>query len=186
MYSEAMADVDQELLRQGLGGDAAAFSAVYRARQSAVFRFALQMTGDESVAEDTTQETFLALLDGRAKFDATRGSLPSFLYGVARNILLRRLERDGRHTELDDDWPGGGDALEDLTRAESVERVREAVLSLPVVYREAVVLCDLGEASYDDAAAAIGCPVGTVRSRLSRARAMLAKKLEPRGNYVRG
>jgi RNA polymerase sigma-70 factor (ECF subfamily) len=66
-----------------------------------------------------------------------------------------------------------------LTRRESIDEVRRAVLSLPPVYREAVVLCDLGDASYEDAALALGCPVGTVRSRLSRARAMLAKKLTP-------
>ena len=69
------------------------------------------------------------------------------------------------------------DPLGDLERAEGVERLRRMVLSLPVQYREAVVLCDLQELSYADAAAAMGCNVGTVRSRLHRARELLAAKL---------
>jgi predicted DNA-binding protein (UPF0251 family) len=69
------------------------------------------------------------------------------------------------------------DALGDLTRAESIQALRDAVSSLPVRYREAVVVCDLEEMSYRDAAAALGCAVGTVRSRLHRGRALLAVKL---------
>ena len=69
------------------------------------------------------------------------------------------------------------DTLGDLTRAESIDALRQAVLTLPVRYREAVVLCDLQEMSYADAAVALGCAVGTVRSRLHRGRALLALKL---------
>jgi RNA polymerase sigma-70 factor (ECF subfamily) len=69
------------------------------------------------------------------------------------------------------------DPLAGLLRAERIENLRRAVHALPVVYREAVVLCDLEEMSYGDAAAALGCPVGTVRSRLHRARAILAVRL---------
>jgi RNA polymerase sigma-70 factor (ECF subfamily) len=76
-----------------------------------------------------------------------------------------------------EEFAGDEDVLGDLTRRESIDEVRRAVLSLPPLYREAVVLCELGEATYEDAAFALGCPVGTVRSRLNRARALLAKKL---------
>ena len=79
-----------------------------------------------------------------------------------------------------------GSLLDDLARRETVEQVRCAVLSLPPVYREAVVLCDLEEASYEEAAVALDCPVGTVRSRLSRARAMLAEKLAKKLGRARG
>ena len=78
------------------------------------------------------------------------------------------------------------DPLGDLTRAESIEALREAVLTLPVRYREAVVLCDLQEMTYADAAAAIGCAVGTVRSRLHRGRALLAVKLAASARTVAG
>jgi RNA polymerase sigma-70 factor (ECF subfamily) len=102
----------------------------------------------------------------------------AFLYGIARNLVLRRLDRSMfAEIEVTEDFAGPEDLLEDLTRRESIERVRQAVLSLPPVFREVVVLCDLQDTSYEDAGLALDCPVGTVRSRLSRGRAMLARKL---------
>ena len=90
----------------------------------------------------------------------------------------RRLDRrPGAEMEITEECAGPEDLLEDLTRRESIEQVRQAVLSLPPVFREVVVLCDLQDSSYEEAAAALDCPVGTVRSRLSRGRAMLARKL---------
>lgn len=162
-----------------LAGDEDAFTTLYRRRQAPVYRFALQMTGNIVVAEDVTQEVFMALLEHARRFDPQRGTVASFLYGIARNLVLRRLERD-RGTESDAeiaDFAGEDDVLGDLTRQETVEQVRRAVLSLPPVYREVVVLCDLQDASYEDAAAALDCPVGTVRSRLNRGRGLLAQKL---------
>jgi RNA polymerase sigma-70 factor (ECF subfamily) len=156
-----------------LSGDEDAFTALYRRRQGPVYRFALQMTGSPVIAEDVTQEVFLALLSQTAKYDESRGSLASFLYGVARNLVLRRIEKVEEIQEV----AASDDILHDLTRQETIEQVRRAVLSLPPVYREAVVLCDLQDTSYEEAAAALDCPVGTVRSRLSRGRSILAQKL---------
>lgn len=172
---------DEKLLESVLRGDEESFTALYRRRSGPVYRFALHMSGDAAVSEDVTQEVFLALLENGKRFDESRGTLLSFLYGIARNRVLRRLE-----TKRPEDWQIAGetaaddDVLDDLTRRETVEQVRRAVLSLPPLYREAVVLCDLESASYEEAAAALDCPVGTVRSRLSRGRAMLAQKLEMR------
>jgi RNA polymerase sigma-70 factor (ECF subfamily) len=159
-------------------GDEEAFTTLYRQRQGAIYRFALQMTGNVVIAEDVTQEVFMALLNKTAKFDAARGTLASFLYGIARNMVLRRLEKTA---ELED-YAGTDDLLEDLTRRETIENVRRAVLSLPTTYREAVVLCDLQDTSYEEAALALDCPVGTVRSRLNRGRSMLAQKLAVRSS----
>jgi len=173
---------DYDLLTQMLAGDEAAFTALYRRRQGAVYRFALQMTGNVVIAEDVTQDVFMELIQNGRRFDPSRGALASFLYGVARNFVLRRLERDraaNSDVELED-RAAGDDVLGDLTRQETIEQVRRAVLSLPAVYREAVVLCDLQDVSYDDAAAALDCPVGTVRSRLNRGRGLLAQKLRAR------
>jgi RNA polymerase sigma-70 factor (ECF subfamily) len=167
---------DHDLLRRMLSGDEAAFTALYRLRQGAVYRFALQMTGSVAVAEDVTQEVFMALIEHGKRFDPTRGTLPSFLYGIARNMVLRRPEKE-RVTEAIEDCAGDVDLLRDLTRQETIDQVRRAVLSLPPAYREAVVLCDLQDVSYQDAAVALDCPVGTVRSRLNRGRSMVAKKL---------
>ncbi len=166
---------DEELLGAARGGDEAAFTALYRRRQGAVYRFALHVSGDAAVSEDVTQEVFLALLEGGGRFDPSRGSLLSFLYGIARNLVLRRA--GNRAVENTEEVATDEDVLDDLTRRETIETVRSAVLSLPAQYREAVVLCDLENASYEDAAAALDCPLGTVRSRLSRGRAMLAQKL---------
>ena len=173
---------DAALLEQALTGAEDAFTALYRRRQGPVYRFALQMTGSTAIAEDVTQETFLALILHGTRYDESRGTVASFLYGIARNFVLRRLDRrPGADLELMgevlEEYAGPDDLLENLTRRESIEQVRQAVLSLPPVFREVVVLCDLQDSSYEEAAVVLDCPVGTVRSRLSRGRAMLARKL---------
>ncbi len=160
-----------------LRGDEDAFTALYRRRHAPVYRFALQMTGNVVIAEDVTQEVFMNLIEHGKRFDPTKGALSSFLYGIARNLVLRRLEKDRNAEPVPDDYAAEEDILADLTRRESIDQVRRAVLSLPPAYREAVVLCDLQDVSYQDAAEALDCPVGTVRSRLNRGRAMLAQKL---------
>lgn len=173
-----MIPTDAALLEQALTGAEDAFTALYRRRHGGVYRFALQMTGSTAIAEDVTQEAFLALLLHGTRYDEARGTVASFLYGIARNLVMRRLDRRSRaDVEITEECAGQEDLLEDLTRRESIEQVRQAVLSLPPVFREVIVLCDLQDASYEDAAAALDCPVGTVRSRLSRGRAMLGKKL---------
>ena len=169
---------DEELLLRLQAGDQLAFTLLYRRRQGANYRFALHMTGSLAVAEDVTQEVFLALLTGRLRFDAARGPLAPFLFGVARNRILKRLRRV-KEVYADEDCSIDDDLLGNLVRREAVEQVRRAVLTLPPVYREVVVLCDLEESSYEDAAMVLECPVGTVRSRLNRGRTMLAQKLRP-------
>ena len=96
-----MADVT--LLRRMSAGDEEAFTALYRRRQGGIYRFALQMSGSEAIAEDVTQEVFLLLIREETAYDPSRGSLQGFLYGVARNHVLRALERnreasDGRRS----------------------------------------------------------------------------------------
>jgi RNA polymerase sigma-70 factor (ECF subfamily) len=170
---------DEKLLEQALAGHESSFARLYRSRQSAVYRFALHMCGEAAVAEDVTQEVFLVLIENGRRYDPSRGTLLSFLYGIARNLVLRRIEKDrlAEPEAVVEEFATEEDVLGDLTRRETIEAVRRAVLSLPAVYREAVVLCDLESASYEEAAAALDCAVGTVRSRLSRGRAMLEQKL---------
>ena len=179
---------DSELLRLMLAGDEEALGLLYRRRQGGIYRFALQMSGSKSIAEDVTQEVFLFLMRDGHVFDPARGSLSAFLFGVARNHVLRRLRVEQLLSPLgdesDDDVPlvhATSDLcpLEDLTRAETIESVRKAVLSLPSKYREVVVLCELQDISYGETAEILGCAIGTVRSRLHRARALLLDKLRP-------
>jgi RNA polymerase sigma-70 factor, ECF subfamily len=175
---------DDELLRLMRAGDERAFLLLYQGRGGAIYRFALRMTGSEAIAEDVTQDVFMSLINDMARFDAARGSLTSYLFGIARNQVLRRIEKDRFITPIVDDQAeanlvSSSDPLSDLTRRETIEAVRQAVLALPVHYREVVVLCDLHEMSYAEAAEALGCALGTVRSRLHRARALLVEKLRP-------
>ncbi|HEU0184833.1 MAG TPA: RNA polymerase sigma factor [Blastocatellia bacterium] len=181
---------DDELLALLRAGDEGAFLTLYRRRQGGIYRFALRMSGSETVAEDVTQEVFMTLAQGNGSYDSSRGSFSAYLYGVARNQVLRRLEKDrflspiheheeeeGRESPTPESLMTLNDPLGDLTRKEMIASVRQAVLALPAHYREAVVLCDLHEMSYAEASAALGCAVGTVRSRLSRGRALLVEKL---------
>ena len=179
---------DSELLRSMLAGDEEALALLYRRRQGAVYRFALQMSGSKTVAEDVTQEVFLFLMREGHVFDPEKGSVSAFLLGVARNYVLRRLRVEQQLTPLGDDFDDDVPVLhastdicplEDLTRAETIESVRRAVLSLPSKYREVVVLCELQDISYGETAEILGCAIGTVRSRLHRARALLLAKLRP-------
>ena len=186
MLSDQVEDV--ALIGRVAAGDAEAFAELFRRRHGQIYRFALHMTASPSIAEDVTQDVFLAVMSDAARYDARAGraSVAAWLCGIARNHVRRRAERDRRLQPLDDGGEDEGvdgvlaveaDALGDLTRAESIQALRDAVSSLPVRYREAVVVCDLEEMSYRDAAAALGCAVGTVRSRLHRGRALLAVKL---------
>ena len=177
---------DSELLRLMLAGDEEALTLLYRRRQAGIYRFALQMCGLPAVAEDITQEVFMFLMrEGRA-FDPARGSVNAYLMGVARNYVLRRLHGEQFLIPLldesdEDSVPvqSGSEEgpLDDLTRAETIEAVRRAVLSLPDRYREVVVLCELQDMSYVEAAEILGCAIGTIRSRLHRARTLLVEKL---------
>jgi len=183
-----MTPSDEELLRLMRAGDEDAFTTLYRRRQGGLYRFALQMSGSETLAEDVTQEVFMVLMREQDHYDAARGSLQGYLYGIARNHVLRRLERDKPFVQIADEAEETGsattdrylaqaDPLGELLQSEMVDSVRQAVLALPSHYREVVVLCDLHEMSYVEAAAALSCAVGTVRSRLHRARSLLIEKL---------
>jgi RNA polymerase sigma-70 factor, ECF subfamily len=194
----AMVLNDDVLVRRMLAGDEDAFTLLYRTRHPAIYRFALHMSANPSVAEDVTQEVFMTLIRDPGRFDPARGTLGGYLYGIARNHLRKRWEQDRHSVPLADDAeslgrnqghvaaPANGNgnghgAIQDshdlLTSLETIERVRQAIGTLPENYREVVVLCELEEMSYEEAAAALECPVGTIRSRLHRARTLLLEKL---------
>lgn len=176
---------DDDLLRMMRAGDEQAFVTLYRRRNGAVYRFALQMSGSPAAAEEVTQETFMVLIQEARHYNPARGPLASYLFGVARNLVLRHLGRNRSNLpealdELNDTLAESAertDVLAALTQREQIESVRRAVLSLPADYREVVVLCDLQEMSYADAAQTLGCALGTVRSRLHRGRGLLLEKM---------
>jgi RNA polymerase sigma-70 factor (ECF subfamily) len=175
---------DEELFERAQAGEEEAFTCLYRRRQAGVYRFALRMSGSAAIAEDVTQEVFLALLREGRRYSPKRGSVAGYLLGISRNQVLRRLERDGPQaaaTPSDEPVSSAKGPLDELARDQSIQAIRSAVLGLPARYREVVALCDLEEMRYEEAAAALGCAVGTVRSRLHRAHGLLARKLCQRG-----
>jgi RNA polymerase sigma-70 factor, ECF subfamily len=198
--AESVETRDLELLRRLTAGDEAAFSEFYQRHQGGLYRYAMHMSGSPQSAADVVQETFLTLVRYAKNYDEKKGAPAAFLFGIARNHLRKLQEREGRYAPLSDDLGrtlsvndlhrGNGNGhyaaktgqqadmiLEDLEQAQTVKLLREAILTLPEHYREPVTLCDLEGKSYGEAAVLLDCPVGTVRSRLNRARSMLLDKL---------
>ena len=183
-------------------GDEDAFLEFYRRHQGGVYRYAVHMTGRPVAAADVVQETFLTLIRQAGKFDEEKGAPGAFLYGIARNHVRKLHEKESRYVALGDEtdhgsmWKGPGvnhngngrflakpceteTVLDGLERAEAIQRLRDAVLTLPEHYREPITLCDLEGKSYGEVSRLLACPVGTVRSRLNRARSILLEKLRP-------
>lgn len=181
-------ETDIQLFQLASAGDEAAFVAFYRRWQGSIYRFSLRLSNSISIAEDVTQEVFLALMGGASGFDPSLGLFSSYIYGIARNHILRRMTRERIFERIVDDaederqglqnaWGPSSDPLGDLTRKEMIDSLHRALATLPLRYREVVVLYELQELSYADAARVIGCPEGTIRSRLHRARILLLEKL---------
>jgi len=183
---------DSDLLRWALDGNESAFLFLYEKLKSGIFRYAYYMMSSKLAAEDVTQEVFISLLREGGNYRAELGDVGAFAFGIARN-LVRRMERRERPYQA---LPGDH-AIENLSRtliseaealpgrmirAQLSTRVQAAVASLPDHYRQAVVLCDLCEIPYAEAAARLHCAVGTIRSRLNRAHVLLAQKLKPLRN----
>lgn len=191
--TEANAANDVDDLRACAHGDTVAVSRLYRRHARAVYRFAWLCSGDDGAAADIVQDTFLALLDGPAGgrgFDPARGSVAAYLCGIARHLAQRRW-RD-RHVATEDidgvidAQADGGDLSvpplpqDALERARAVQSLHAGIRALPSYYREVLVLVELQEMSYADAAHVTGVELGTVRSRLARAKRQLATWLAQR------
>ncbi|MCC6538790.1 MAG: RNA polymerase sigma factor [Bryobacterales bacterium] len=161
----------------------AEFRTIFEAHQDAVYRFAWRMTGAAGTAEDVAQETFLVLWRAPERYDPARGTVRAFLLGVARNLVLKRWHAEGRWTSLDD----SEDAVAPVPPADwqTAEKVGFAVQTLAPLQREAVVLVEYEGLTLEEAARAVGADVGTVKSRLHRARENLRRMLAPlRGGGV--
>ena len=184
---------DRTLITASIAGDHQAFTTLYRRHGGAVYRFALLWSGTSSVASDVAQETFIHLHTRGADFDASRGELRPWLLGIARNLVRRQMSARHLETPTDFDASDGllphsaaidpsprSDPLAALLGDEANRELHRLIRRLPPPYRDALVLVDLQENSYADAAAICGCEIGTIRSRLSRARALLGRALSAR------
>jgi RNA polymerase sigma-70 factor (ECF subfamily) len=174
---------DALLLDRARRGDEGAFAELFSRHQRAIFRYAVYMCGVDA-ADDVVQDTFMTVLLKPGRYDASKGAVVSYLMGTARHLMLRRLSRSRSFSmeEFKEDSRVEGaiereTPLHDFARREAIETVRAAVQSLPAAHREVIVLCELEEMDYAEAAHVLQCPLGTVRSRLNRARALLSRKL---------
>lgn len=183
MSADPRAGTDPDLLAATLAGDEAAFLELYRRHHERVFRFAYRMTGSPDVARDVTQACFVGLLQAPSRYDARRASLGTYLCAAARNVSLRYASRAWRERPL----PGTGerpgrepDPEQRLLAEERARLVRAAVLSLPPLHREVLILAEYEELELGVIAAIVGAEVGAVKVRLHRARRRLRAALETR------
>ena len=168
---------DAVLAKRLAGGDRRSLAPLYRRHKGLVYRFALLWTGSAATAADVTQDVFLHLLERARDFDAARGALPAWLVGIARNFARRRTAVPD-DPSIDDDEPDTAPALdEQLAGKRGIESLRKAIAELPPRYRDVLVLVEIAERSYAEAALICGCELNTVRSRLFRARALLVRRL---------
>ena len=176
------------LLARMKKGDEDAFTELYRRHRDAVYRLAMLYSGSTAHAADVTQETFVHFITQPHQYDPMRGTLAAWLCGIARNMARRAVsgredatdpevladDTSPHESHIDRDTP-----LEKILKGETAEQVRRAVAQLKPHYGDILILCELSELSYAEAAQVAGIDIGTVRSRLSRARAQLAQRLAP-------
>lgn len=153
------------------------FRTAFEQHKDAVYRFAWRMTGSEAAAEDIAQEVFVALLAQPEQYDPGRGPLRGFLLGIARNLALKNWREQHRWVDLD------GEEMEaspsPVERLDASQAVGAAVRALPLLQREALILAEYEELSLEEIAQAVDAEVGTVKSRLHRARENLRRALAP-------
>lgn len=185
-------DIDYSLLRQMRDGDVAAFQRLYQRHQGPIYRYALMRCGQSALAADVVQDVFMGLLTRSYRYDAGLGNLQNFLFGVARNLLLKQDQTQRRHQQLpgqDHDDENEEEVLisetaeptDAIFSQQLTEHVRQAVAVLRPHYRDVIILYELQELSYAEIAVICGIDIGTVRSRLSRARAAILQYSERMG-----
>ncbi len=178
--------IETELVKKAMAGDASAFNEVYLLFRDSVYSFVYRMLGESSAAEDITQETFVFLIEHPEKYLQERGSLPAFLYGVARNRIMHHLRKHGKvletsveeidnYCEQKDEM--ARDPLRVLLDEEFMTKVEESLAVLPPLQREAIILRELQELSYEEIAKISGENINTVKVRVYRARRTLASLL---------
>jgi RNA polymerase sigma-70 factor (ECF subfamily) len=181
--------MEQSLRARVRAGDPDAFGALFDEHARAVYNHAFRLTGDWAVAEDVVSLTFLEAWRHRGKVEPDGGSLLPWLLGIAVNASRNLARTARRHrAAMSRLWPAPPvqDFAEELAgRIDDTARLREvgtALLTLRRSEREVIALCVWSGLDYASAATALGVPVGTVRSRMSRARAKL-RKLATTGDH---
>jgi RNA polymerase sigma-70 factor, ECF subfamily len=183
-----------QIVRRCMDGDSGAWAELVRTHHRRVYGLCYRFTNNAADAEDLTQDVFLKVYSNLASFDTTRGSLQVWITTMTRNLLVDnfRRTRNQRVTgSLDEGWDGteemkptdrltapGASPHEVAAQKELAKMVQGALARVSVELREAVILRDLQDLDYKEIAQVLGIPEGTVKSRISRGRAELARLLE--------
>ena len=176
-------DAAEDLIARIVQGDRDAFTLLYRRFRPDVYRFAAHICGSTAHAEDVVQDVFIAVIQHASRYRAERSGVLAWLLGIARNHARRRRHERPTLPLPVDDGPSvreltvDADPVAGIARDRRAAALRQALRELPDRYRDVIVLCDLHDLTYLDAAAALGCAIGTVRSRLHRGRALLGRLL---------
>lgn len=170
------------------------FEAVVRTHYDRVYRLALRMLGNAADAEDVAQEAFMKVHRSAPRFRGD-SSLSTWIYRITHNVCLDELRRRKRRPLIQglpssaDDAPSGepeddGPTPEEAAcAADERDRLRQVLESLPIEFRSVLILREVEDLSYDEIASVLKCPIGTVRSRLARARRLLAERLQRSDNH---
>lgn len=180
---------EDKIVQRARRGDAAAFEQLVTAYRDRVYRLALRLCGSEADADEAAQDAFLAAWRGLPNFRG-ESRFSTWLYQLATHAAIDLLRREKRHAAGDIDEVDTPDSApspqQQAERNEQRQAVRDAVLQLPPEQRQVVVLRFMEELSYEEIGAALHLPVGTVKSRLNRAKAALRENLSRRGNLFGG
>ena len=174
---------DEQLLEEAANGDTEAFQILYERYRDPIFRFAYRLLGSAEAAEDVAHDCFLSLINDPRRFDASRASLRTYVYGAARNLAAKRYNAFGRETAIEEvpDAFHSSERHSPVTRvleSELAGEVEQAIASLPPLQREALVLFEYEELSLAEVAAVVGADANTVKGRLFRAREKLRARLD--------
>ena len=175
---------DEVLLQKAGAGDQTAFLELYDRYRQPIFRFSYRLLGSVEIAEDVTHDCFLSLIRKPENFRPERASLKTYLYAAARNLALKHFRNVGREAGMDELTEEPPDSskrgpLRRLLDEELATQVREAVLSLPPLQREALILFQYEGLSLSEVAEVAGTDVGAIKARLYRAREGLKRFLRP-------
>ena len=174
-----------QLVEACLKGDQQAWEALVRQYRRRVFNIAYKFVGKHDQAEDLTQEIFLKVLKALQTFDR-RANFKTWLFSISRNLCIDHYRSVRKERETVDSYVNfydlspvakGPDPLSRLEQLDRRELLRRAMLELPVVLREAVLLRDIQEFSYQEITTRLKLPEGTVKSRISRGRHELARQI---------
>jgi RNA polymerase sigma factor (sigma-70 family) len=174
---------DGEIFQRSIR-DPDAFREIFERHATIVLAYARKRLG-ASTGDEILAQTFLVAFERRARFDPTYASARPWLFGIATNVIRHHLREEREHLaalgKMEPDLPM--DSVEDITRLDA-QRMRPqliaALLTLSDDDRDTFLLIALGELTYEQTAAALGIPVGTVRSRIHRARIRLREQVRPR------